>query len=190
MTSIRKHLNYANVVATLALLFAMSGGALAASHYLINSTAQINPQVLKKLRGHSGKGGQAPSVLPSGQSESGDYGLRVINPGTGGGIGLSVSFPIPLATRIRESSIEFVNEFHGSGPHCPGAGHADRGYLCIYEKESNGIAASPAPAITEWEDRGGPTHNGSGNFGFNIVVPVLAEKKDVSEYGTFTVSAP
>lgn len=46
----RKHLNYANVVATFALMFAMSGGALAAKHYLLNSVSQINPRVLSKLR--------------------------------------------------------------------------------------------------------------------------------------------
>jgi hypothetical protein len=46
----RKHLSYANVVATFALLFAMSGGALAAKHYLLNSVSQINPRVLSKLR--------------------------------------------------------------------------------------------------------------------------------------------
>jgi cytoskeletal protein RodZ len=45
----RRRLNYANVTATLALFFAMSGGALAAKHYLINSTKQINPKVLKAL---------------------------------------------------------------------------------------------------------------------------------------------
>jgi hypothetical protein len=53
----RRHLNYANVIATLALVFAMSGGALAAKHYLINSTKQINPKVLKKLKGNTGKTG-------------------------------------------------------------------------------------------------------------------------------------
>lgn len=53
----RRHLNYANVTATLALVFAMSGGALAASHYLINSTKQINPKVLKKLAGKPGATG-------------------------------------------------------------------------------------------------------------------------------------
>jgi hypothetical protein len=53
----RKHLTYANVAATLALVFAMSGGALAAKHYLINSTKQINPKVLKKLRGNTGPRG-------------------------------------------------------------------------------------------------------------------------------------
>jgi|CZKG01.1.fsa_nt_gi hypothetical protein len=46
--------SYANVTATLALLFAMSGGALAANHYLISSTKQINPSVLMKLKGSTG----------------------------------------------------------------------------------------------------------------------------------------
>src|SRR5439155_26711594 len=45
-----RRLNYANVTATLALFFAMSGGALAAHHYLLNSTKQINPKVLKAFR--------------------------------------------------------------------------------------------------------------------------------------------
>jgi hypothetical protein len=45
----RRHLNYANVVATLALVFAMSGGALAAKHYLVNSPKQISPKVLKSF---------------------------------------------------------------------------------------------------------------------------------------------
>ncbi len=53
----RRRLSYANVVATLALVFAMSGGALAAKHYMINSTGQINPKVLKKLKGNSGRTG-------------------------------------------------------------------------------------------------------------------------------------
>src|SRR5437764_1330047 len=45
---LRRHLNYANVIATLALFFAITGGALAAKHYLINSTKQINPKVMAK----------------------------------------------------------------------------------------------------------------------------------------------
>jgi hypothetical protein len=39
----------------LALVLAMSGGALAASHYLINSTRQISPKVLTKLKGNTGQ---------------------------------------------------------------------------------------------------------------------------------------
>jgi len=63
----RRHLNYANVVATLALVFAMSGGALAAKHYLINSTKQINPKVLKKLKGNTGKTGAAGAIGATGK---------------------------------------------------------------------------------------------------------------------------
>jgi hypothetical protein len=53
----RRRFSYANVAATLALVLSMSGGALAAKHYLINSTKQINPKVLKKLKGKSGPKG-------------------------------------------------------------------------------------------------------------------------------------
>jgi hypothetical protein len=52
-----RRLSYANVTATLALAFSLTGGALAASHYLINSTKQINPKVLKQLRGETGAAG-------------------------------------------------------------------------------------------------------------------------------------
>ncbi len=69
MHSIRTHFSYANVVATLALVFAMSGSALAASHYLINSTHQINPKVLKKLRGKTG-----PRGLPGAEGAPGSAG--------------------------------------------------------------------------------------------------------------------
>jgi hypothetical protein len=48
----KRHVTYSNVAATLALIFSMAGGALAASHYLITSTKQIKPSVLAQLRGH------------------------------------------------------------------------------------------------------------------------------------------
>src|SRR5580693_7891888 len=44
---IRKRLSYTNIVMTLALFFAISGGAYAASKVLITSTKQISPKVLK-----------------------------------------------------------------------------------------------------------------------------------------------
>jgi hypothetical protein len=54
-----RHLSYANVVATLALVFAMAGSAIAAKHYLITSTSQISPKVLRALRGAVGRPGVA-----------------------------------------------------------------------------------------------------------------------------------
>ena len=59
MRSMTRHLTYANVVATLALVFALSGSAMAANHYLITSTKQIKPSILKKLHGANGARGPA-----------------------------------------------------------------------------------------------------------------------------------
>jgi hypothetical protein len=71
----RRRLNYANVVATLALVFAMSGGALAAKHYLINSTKQISPKVLKALKGKTGRTGPTGPAGPTGaKGERGEKG--------------------------------------------------------------------------------------------------------------------
>jgi hypothetical protein len=82
----RKRLTYANVTATLALVFAMSGGALAANHYLINSTKQINPKVLKKLRGNQGKPGHAGATGGTGATgATGATGSRgLVGPATAG----------------------------------------------------------------------------------------------------------
>jgi Collagen triple helix repeat (20 copies) len=75
---IRRRLCYANVVATLALVFAMSGGALAAGHYLLTSTSQVSPKVLKALRGKSGlagaAGAQGPQGSPGARGETGAAG--------------------------------------------------------------------------------------------------------------------
>ncbi len=57
--SIRRRMSYANIAATIAVFFALSGGAYAASKYLITSTKQISPKVLKSLKGKQGKQGPA-----------------------------------------------------------------------------------------------------------------------------------
>ncbi len=54
---IRRNLNPAMVVAAIALVFAMTGGAYAAKRYLITSTKQISPSVLKSLRSQAGPAG-------------------------------------------------------------------------------------------------------------------------------------
>lgn len=56
-SKIRRRFTYANVAATFALVFAMTGGAFAAGHYLITSPKQISPKVLKALKGASGAPG-------------------------------------------------------------------------------------------------------------------------------------
>jgi collagen triple helix repeat protein len=72
---IRRRLCYANVTATLALVFAMSGGALAASHYLVSSTSQISPKVLRALKGKQGKQGPTgPAGAAGAKGETGAAG--------------------------------------------------------------------------------------------------------------------
>ena len=54
----RIHFSPATVIATLALVFAMTGGAYAASKFLITSTKQISPKVLKSLRARPARRGR------------------------------------------------------------------------------------------------------------------------------------
>lgn len=57
--AIRTRINATTVLAVLALVFAMTGGAYAAKKYLITSTKQISPSVLKALQGKGGSAGVA-----------------------------------------------------------------------------------------------------------------------------------
>lgn len=77
MRTIVKRLSYANVAMTLALVFAMTGGAYAAKKYLITSTKQISPSVLKSLQGKTGHAGTAGAQGPQGpQGPAGSTGAK------------------------------------------------------------------------------------------------------------------
>jgi hypothetical protein len=56
---IRRRITPGMVIATVALVFAMTGGAYAAKKFLITSTKQISPSVLKALKGKAGPAGPA-----------------------------------------------------------------------------------------------------------------------------------
>jgi len=161
-TGSRKRMSYANVVSTLALVLAIGGGtAWAAHHYLITSTSQIKPNVLRKLHGHNGRNGRngtngsngatgatgvtgatganltSQTPLPSGQSESGFY-AAAGGSSTTGYIGTGISYVQPLTAAIPDANIIW-NKAGTSSIHCPGYGRADRGYLCLYDNEENGV---------------------------------------------------
>lgn len=56
----------AMIVAIVAVFVALSGGALAASHYVLTSTHQIKPGVLKQLKGKPGARGPAGATGAAG----------------------------------------------------------------------------------------------------------------------------
>lgn len=71
---IRRRATYANVAMTLALVFAMTGGAYAAKKYVITSTKQISPKVLKSLKGKAGPAGPAGPAGATGAAGVGAQG--------------------------------------------------------------------------------------------------------------------
>jgi hypothetical protein len=64
----RLHVSPATVIAAFALVFAMTGGAYAAKKYLITSTKQISPGVLKQLQGKAGPAGAPGSAGAQGSA--------------------------------------------------------------------------------------------------------------------------
>ena len=110
----RRHFNYANVTATIALVFAMSGGALAAHHYLISSTKQIKPSVLKSLKGNTGKTGPAGPGGPAGPAGPGGPA------GPAGPAGSAVAFAHILGKSQPSALLDAANSKNVSAVSSPG----------------------------------------------------------------------
>lgn len=150
-----------NVVAWLALFAALGGTSLAASHYIITSTKQIKPGVLKQLRGkrgaagakgvtgpqgspgkegQQGPAGPFPTTLPVGQTLTGAYNLEGTNSaapvGSHSYAGGVISFQFRLAA---VPAVHFIPAKGTPPAQCPGSvgnPQARSGNLCIYEVES------------------------------------------------------
>jgi|SRR5664280_204402 hypothetical protein len=139
MKPIRRHLNYANVVATLALLFAMSGGALAAKHYLVNSTKQINPKVLRKLKGKPGSTGKTGATGAQGalgvSGSSGSPGT----PGTPGANGTARAYGV-----VKADGTIVAAKTKGLA-----ATKLNPGSYCVTPTAASGIDPSTVQAIAE-----------------------------------------
>ncbi len=154
-----RRLTYANVAATLALFLAVGGGtALAARHYLIVSTSQVKPNVLRALRGNRGyrgyrgyTGAAGPagatglagptgftSTLPTGKTEVGTWAGNV-GSSTSSPYYIPISFDIPLAAKPVTS---LVAAGGASTAACPGSVArplAASGNVCIYEAHVSGV---------------------------------------------------
>ena len=114
LSSIRRRITYANVAVTLALVFAMSGGAYAAGHYLITSTKQFSPKVLKALKGHAGargaNGANGASGAQGAQGAQGPQGAQ----GAGGPGGLEGKPGISVTSKQLTNKEAACNKEGGS----------------------------------------------------------------------------
>jgi hypothetical protein len=217
MNPIRRHLSYANIVATMALVFAMSGAAVAAKHYLVNSTSQINPKVLKKLIGKAGptgrmgtqglvgaegkrgpegaKGEPGPllATLPSGKTLYGTYSI------TGKQIkeaddrsSTQISLSIPLAAVPAKSVLVPYGGPNPDSTLCPGSTSspaASPGTLCVYEGQRENAAGTKICAVSAEALCGPGTEGSADRFGASVITFAIAEGLYYS-WGTWAVTAP
>ena len=131
-----------------------------------------------------------PAVLKSGQSESGIFGVSA-NVGIAGDfIGVGITFPQPLAKPINDGShspsgtTNMIATLTGTPvAHCPGLGHAARGYLCLY------LARGPANYTIDNQTFSQQDFGSVGRTGAEVVFNV-DHAGDTDLWGSYTVTAP
>jgi hypothetical protein len=211
MNSIRRHLSYPNVVATMALVFAMGGTAVAAKHYLINSTSQIKPSVLKKLKGRAGargptggegksgpegrQGEQGPllATLPSGKTLYGAYSI------TGHRVGAAddressqISLSVPLSAAPAETVLVPFGAANPDPAKCPGSAAspaAALGTLCVYEGQRTNAEQTKVCAVAAEGLCAAGSGGTADRFGASVITFAIAEGVYAS-WGTWAVTAP
>lgn len=130
---IKKRLSYANIAVTAALVFAMAGGAFAASgghassakhkhkhkDYVITSTTQVSPKVLKALKGNVGPAGPVGEKGAAGEKGAqGAPGKDGTN-GTNGADGVSVTGVTASPAECAAGGVKYTSA-SGSSAVCNG----------------------------------------------------------------------
>jgi len=188
-----KHPSPALFISLIALFVALGGTSYAAITSLpANSVGtkqiktgavtgtKLNPAVLKYLL-HGG------GTLPSGKTEVGDWGGGGIEGagGSGGAVRPVISFAIPLAHGIDANHTIYVSGT--SAAYCPGAGHAARGYLCLYQGDITNTSTPDADDTYNPEVSG--STGGTGTNGFEMLLQANTTGFWFIS-GTYAVTAP
>jgi hypothetical protein len=148
----KKQLNATTALAMLALVFGMTGGAWAAKKYLITSTKQISPSVLKALKvpgknGANGTPGAAGTAGPGGpQGPAGNTGGAGTNGtnGANGTNGESVTVAKASVSECKEGGTKFSNAT-GAGKACNGEkGVLHAGETLAAGATETGVLAAPS----------------------------------------------
>lgn len=198
MKKLRDKLNYANVMATIAVFIALGGSAYAATQLQKNSVGarqlkkgSVNSAKVKdhSLQTQDFKPGQLPAgpqgaagqpfdanaTLPSGQTLSGPWALS----GTGApsSAQTQIQFAPKLAAPIASSRVQFHYSSGPFSPACPGPGRAVAGYFCVYENAALGMSFIGASSVESVEARG-------------MVISYSVTGPNASAYGSWAVTAP
>ena len=172
------------VISLIALFVALGGTGYAAGKSMFStpSNAAIAKVVKSLAPTLSVKSAAGISTLPAGKSESGLFAGGAA--GAGGWVGLTITYPRPLSAPIADAKIIDVQGPKTSATHCPGAGHADPGYLCLYDGDVHG-----ADADRQFQsDDGSYFPKSDGKFGAELYW--VTTEQVVYVGGSWTVTAP
>jgi hypothetical protein len=213
----RRRLSYANVVSTLALVIAVGGGtAWAAHHYLITSTKQVKPSVLRALHGKNGKNGTngtngktGPTgstgaagtslfagSIPSGTTVTGAWGGRYIAPqlAFNNSYLISYSLPVKAPAPLSDSTVNTAANAAAGDPDATCTGSVDAptapaGKVCIYIGSSNNAQVTGFSLISP----GSGTTQPGDDYGFIVRIldaGTVGNTATTSAEGTWAYTAP
>jgi hypothetical protein len=124
------------------------------------------------------------STLPSGHSESGLYAAAGATDGGVDYVGTAITYPTPLKTPISDAHV--IDTFLSANSHCPGLGHAARGYLCLYPVAAGYFHISTSGSFFY----SGGTHGFTTSPSLGAILFWSANGTGPNLAGEYTVTAP
>lgn len=144
------------VIACVALFFSISGGAFALGHYVITSTHQIKPSVLRELKGSRGKQGARGAQGPKGAQGP---------PGVQGATGPAGPVTLGNIVQITSATVSIPSgQFAAAGAQCPAADDVVTGGGVASTSTGNGLAGSQAAQSDGWVVAAGNTGAAAGSL--------------------------